>query len=45
MRDNIVRFSLNQALLIQVDGEPLRLAPGQYTIAHGGRVRVITLPV
>jgi hypothetical protein len=41
----VVRFSLNNHLLIQVDGEPLRLGPGQYTIAHGGRARVITLPV
>ncbi len=45
MRDSVVRFTLNNHLLIQIDGEPLRLSPGQYTIAHGGRARVITLPV
>jgi len=41
----VVRFCLNNPLLVQLDGEPLRLEPGQYTIAHGGRARVITLPV
>ena len=41
----VVRFSLNNPLLVQLDGEPLRLEPGQYTIAHGGRARVITLPI
>ncbi len=45
MRGGVVRFSLNNSLLVQLDGEPLRLAPGQYTIAHGGRGRVIVLPV
>lgn len=42
---SVVRFSLNNPLLVQLDGEPLRLEPGHYTIAHGGRARVITLPV
>jgi len=45
MRGGVVRFTLHNPLLAQLDGEPLRLLPGHYTIAHGGRARVISLPV
>lgn len=40
-RGAMVRFAVHAPLIIQLDGEPHRLMPGQYTIAHGGRVRVI----
>ncbi len=41
-RSSVVRFAVHQPLTVQFDGEPRRLAPGAYTLAHGGRARVIT---
>lgn len=41
-RTNVVRFSLHEPLMAQFDGEPHRLEPGLYTLAHGGRARVIS---
>ncbi len=40
----VVRFTLQAPIIVQFDGEPRRLQSGQYTIAHGGRARVIALP-
>lgn len=41
-RGAVVRFALHAPLIVQLDGEPRRLEPGRYTVAHGGRARVIT---
>lgn len=41
-RAGVVRFAVHEPLMVQFDGEPRRLEPGNYTLAHGGRARVIT---
>ena len=41
-RTGVLRFTLHEPLVVQFDGEPRRLAPGPYTVAHGGRARVIS---
>jgi diacylglycerol kinase (ATP) len=41
-RGALLRFSLHEPVIAQLDGEPQRLLPGHYTVAHGGRARVIT---
>ena len=41
-RGALLRFALHEPLIAQLDGEPHRLPPGQYTVAHGGKARVIT---
>ena len=43
-RSAVVRFTVHEPLMAQLDGEPLRLPTGRYTVAHGGRARVITAP-
>ncbi len=40
-RGSVARFALHDPLIVQLDGEPLRLPAGRYTVAHGGRARVV----
>ena len=42
LRGAMIPFTVHVPLVAQCDGEPIRLLPGRYTIAHGGRARVIT---
>jgi hypothetical protein len=44
IRGAVVNFRLNTPLTAQFDGEPHRLPAGHYTVAHGGRARVISSP-
>ncbi len=44
IRSAVVHFRLHTPLIAQFDGEPHRLPAGHYTVAHGGRARVISSP-